>query len=1002
MSKKVYFLLLLYSVITLLSSCVDEISKQQTGGIAYLQIKGATLFNSNYPPNAELDDKIVTLRIMAFDAVGVCVSNKRYDAARYDIIKHEINKGTYDFVFVANEPYTENASPLNGISNHSNLENISFPESTVNSSDNIPMVQEIKNVEVLGDNGKSKVDGIAHDPLELSLSRLATRIDILLEANENLTPYFKGVTFEKIPKSVPLMSENNGSVARDITRTFTVDESYFTTVTPSDEQKGRGVVWVKAMTRFILPFSNFTPTKDENKAVNFTVNMENKYSPSAKLKIETAGVGSATEDNYTLPRDAALFVKASVKLPFELNIEVSDWGERKGAWQVQDRYLNVSQIEADITDFNGARITFSSNMPVVKVLPTVSVNNTAQTMNTENVFNDLIPADGETSTTRFAYTYDPVKGEGTGYMDILMDEYNLDEATFGSYPNGRHTTFGLTLSAENEDGSNPLQREIKVNTSQYGIRWIGNQWNFFAYMGAFFRDNEMGERIISMQLPRMINQNNQIGNWEVRVDGPYKDLIILSTTPSFDPHVGTDNPGNPENYPVRPNEYKQEEVNNDGTIIKGKGRVYFRVGWRSENTSLEDYLGEREPRYATISLTHTVKETEPGGWQPEYKIYLRQGEGADYFMDPTTSIDKGPLKGQTRNFARKISPFNLTDPDMKDKGESYSALYVSSSQPHKGVFVSYPTQAGAFYQWGLDKTNTSLDAYRFRAYHPSKPAESDYPTTGYWANVYPVKIPMWSSSGSDTSIEYGYGSLYENCPKGYHRPSDGYNNQTSYNGLYPNFKSVDNPDTYLDYAGNVITPTDYSKQIESSEWRQSLWKNPWPGETVSGTTIVTVGKTSSAPKEVYRERTAPIYKNNQDDISLTYGFYADGFFDRRPIKLQKSTTNTLCAVAVNTPSVAYRGTLAYNKDNDVSVFFPGAGRRRNESNGALEFSSETAYYWSSSMAPSPPSINTDRHSLAAWAIEINNFENTGPGHVETMATFGLSIRCVRDVPPSSN
>ena len=70
------------------------------------------------------------------------------------------------------------------------------------------------------------------------------------------------------------------------------------------------------MTRFILPFSNFTPTDEGDKAVIFTVNLENQYNPSAKLKIHTAGVDGAEKDNYTLPRDAALLVKASVTLPF--------------------------------------------------------------------------------------------------------------------------------------------------------------------------------------------------------------------------------------------------------------------------------------------------------------------------------------------------------------------------------------------------------------------------------------------------------------------------------------------------------------------------------------------------------------------------------------------------------------------------------------------------------------------------------------------------------------
>lgn len=88
-------------------------------------------------------------------------------------------------------------------------------------------------------------------------------------------------------------------------------------------------------------------------------------------------------------------------------------------WGVQNRYLNVSD---NITDFNGARITFSSNMPVVKMLPDVIVEGG---MKTEKVL-----AAGESFTSRFTYTYDAVRGEGTGYMDVLLDEYNMDVTTF--------------------------------------------------------------------------------------------------------------------------------------------------------------------------------------------------------------------------------------------------------------------------------------------------------------------------------------------------------------------------------------------------------------------------------------------------------------------------------------------------------------------------------------------------------------------------------------------
>lgn len=82
MNKNIHFLLLLFCCLVSFVSCTDETPQKQTSGVAHLYIKGGTLYDSNYPSNAELDDKIVTLRILGFDAMGMCVSNKRYEAEK--------------------------------------------------------------------------------------------------------------------------------------------------------------------------------------------------------------------------------------------------------------------------------------------------------------------------------------------------------------------------------------------------------------------------------------------------------------------------------------------------------------------------------------------------------------------------------------------------------------------------------------------------------------------------------------------------------------------------------------------------------------------------------------------------------------------------------------------------------------------------------------------------------------------------------------------------------
>ena len=57
-----------------------------------------------------------------------------------------------------------------------------------------------------------------------------------------------------------------------------------------------------------------------------------------------------------------------------VNIEASEWENVDEDWNISGiKVLNVSDLEVSITDFNGARISFTSNMPVVKVMPQLYV-----------------------------------------------------------------------------------------------------------------------------------------------------------------------------------------------------------------------------------------------------------------------------------------------------------------------------------------------------------------------------------------------------------------------------------------------------------------------------------------------------------------------------------------------------------------------------------------------------------------------------------------------------
>lgn len=118
-----------------------------------------------------------------------------------------------------------------------------------------------------------------------------------------------------------------------------------------------------------------------------------------------------------------------------VNIEASEWENVDEDWNISGiKVLNVSDLEVSITDFNGARISFTSNMPVVKVMPQLYVGAGGLAAETEKVFNDLVLLNGDVkdsgttityTTSRFSYIYDKASQTGTGYMDVLLDEQNI-------------------------------------------------------------------------------------------------------------------------------------------------------------------------------------------------------------------------------------------------------------------------------------------------------------------------------------------------------------------------------------------------------------------------------------------------------------------------------------------------------------------------------------------------------------------------------------------------
>lgn len=851
------------------------------------------------------DNLVRTLRIMAFDTGGAIRQNDFFNIVNssMDVIRYPIPTGMYDLVFIANEP---GGGTLDGIVSMAGLYGTAFPAEAFDAGLPIPMLQKITQVEIkwsgeaVLNNGTQNIHGAAGkyspgattDNLSLELDRLAARVEIVLQSTLDLTGLFEGITLSNVPEEVPLFAAMHPGVGRG----YSIDldpagnPEYFSDYTP-----GGGFVWGQRISRLIVPSNNmdggFTDPADGSKAMILTVHVEGKYHPWCRVRTDEA--------DYTLPYNSWLDITGTVREPLDLNMQLAPWDEHEEEWRIgQIRMLNVSHAAARITDFNGARISFWSNMPSVRVLPEVYVGDTDATVPTNSVFNDLIVT-SEGNPTRFYY--DRLAGDpdatGWGYMDILADGENQTGTR----------TYRLVLVAESADNLNQLRREIRVTVSQYGTRFAFEPESGSGYTGAFFRWNETGERIITGEQPEGVE-------WSATTQDYW---IVLSSAPSFDPYAGTDSPETPENYKVIPNEMKY--VPDQWDAVSGRGRVYFRVG-TTEPASFN--------RYGTVEVSY--------GGGLTTTLYVRQGEGADYIFSQADGIE-GPVAGSMRNNARRFSPYNLTDTALKGVGAPPEFVAVDG----RGVFVDYPTQAGAFFQWGTEDGN-----YVRRAYRP----------------VGTVQAANWN--GGDNS--YFWTSLpleNETCPSGYLRPDDGSRFARSFNGYY-------DPPAGAPAGSDV--PVDDPTQILASGFRMSLFRSPEAGNGYSET-----GVSPTFPASLISGGAAPGYVSQLPETAG--GFYADGFFDRRPVDAATK------GVSLGNGNTAFAGTLFFDEASARSLFFPSVGRRA-ALTGALERQGMEGYYWSTSVAGWFPGV-----AYPAWYFMLS-YDRTAP--VSDLKSYGMSIRCV--------
>ena len=429
-------------------------------------------------------------------------------------------------------------------------------------------------------------------------------------------------------------------------------------------------------------------------------------------------------------------------------------------------------------------------------------------------------------------------------------------------------------------------------------------------------------------------------------------MVILSTTPSLDPNVGTANPGYAEDFLVTPNSQKGE----DGKSVTGKGRIYFRIGLTGTNTT-------NTPRYATVKLKYYL-----WGWGDPViaTLYLRQGEQPDYLYTG-------------RSGSRAFAVYNMTHSSfLTAPATSPFSIVVNRGNASE---VDFPTKAGAHFQWarlkpgsygnysGGTETDASYDSFGYRALNP-RPDMNAVNLTGWgWSYYKNYQYLIWDNGNASES----YSTDYEICPNGYHRPNDG-----SISG------------------GSVASHNSSQADANASEWRASIFANPMTGD---GNELYNPNHPDyNSNRTSDGQPTSPSYYAPVPlPENMTFGFYADGYFDRHPIEQNFLPGNNVqFGVTINSADAAYWGCLFFN--GSKSLFFPAAGRRNYGVKGAdgagmLEHPS-AGFYMTASAADIPEDKGTTHIDWSSvWNMELSYME-TAP--ISTSFKNGFSLRCVKN------
>lgn len=463
---------------------------------------------------------------------------------------------------------------------------------------------------------------------------------------------------------------------------------------------------------------------------------------------------------------------------FEVAYNIQPWGNQNVDVDInKDPFLDITNVDVNVYDAAATRVYFFSNQPADKVFisPVGHIGTaTGMTFNVQDMYHKLVNV-GEGGITEkadnFHYEFNSTIGTGKGYIDII--NLNTDKASSDIRV--------INLMA------GKLSRSINVSNI---VSEEAAKKNETPYTGTFHRSTERSERIVTWY---------NTGDWKatIRNLADYKDLLVDKlASPAFGKGLYT------VQNPIEPEGAEVTEGTDGSGVVTGKGRIYFRVGWK-------DLPRTNSNRYAVIDVSYA------NGTKTQ-TLYCRQGQ------QPEGLVAEGTLE---------MATYNVSLPEE---------------------FTKYPTMAGYLYQWN-DRTpyspvgtvtgyNTTVRHDTFEDSRSVCPDGYGYPDEtvvnaleqvlsrlnvhwGYYADGYFDRraISNHAVNGSSISVAYAGNVFYNNTSgKSIFTPTSGGRNEQ---GLF-----------------SLIKPGDDGKS--------SMMSGFWAGYTVSSNNAVSIFQYSDKKSEV--------------------------------------------------------------------------------------------------------------------------------------------------------